>query len=101
MIREINAIFFDLGFAFIEGPEVETEYYNFDALNIPKNHPARDMWDTFWLKSDQKETPNPKFQTNPNFQILKIQNSKEHCSERTRVPCKSDIWKRTNRRSAS
>ncbi|MFA4890691.1 MAG: phenylalanine--tRNA ligase subunit alpha [Candidatus Paceibacterota bacterium] len=43
-------IFSSMGFEVAEGPEVETEYYNFDALNIPKNHPARDMWDTFWLK---------------------------------------------------
>jgi len=34
----------------VEGPEVENEWYNFDALNIPKDHPARDMWDTLWLK---------------------------------------------------
>ena len=54
MIREINAIFFELGFAFAEGPEVETEHYNFDALNIPANHPARDMWDTFWLLRNQE-----------------------------------------------
>ena len=39
-----------MGFEVAEGPELETEYYNFDALNIPKNHPARDMWDTFWTK---------------------------------------------------
>lgn len=77
MIREINAIFFDLGFAFIEGPEVETEYYNFDALNIPKNHPARDMWDTFWLKSDQKETPNPKPQIPNKSEFSNSQNSKQ------------------------
>ena len=38
-----------LGFRFVEGPEIETPYYNFDALNIPENHPARDMQDTFWL----------------------------------------------------
>jgi len=43
-------IFSSMGFEIAEGPEVETEYYNFDALNIPKNHPARDMWDTFWLR---------------------------------------------------
>ncbi len=41
-----------MGFSFAEGPEIETEYYNFDALNIPKWHPARDMWDTFWLKPE-------------------------------------------------
>jgi phenylalanyl-tRNA synthetase alpha chain len=38
-----------LGFTLEEGPEIETPYYNFDALNIPENHPARDMQDTFWL----------------------------------------------------
>lgn len=38
-----------LGFQYVEGPEVDTPYYNFDALNIPENHPARDMQDTFWL----------------------------------------------------
>ncbi|HEC33040.1 MAG TPA: phenylalanine--tRNA ligase subunit alpha [Candidatus Kaiserbacteria bacterium] len=50
IIREINTIFNDIGFEFADGPEVESEYYNFDALNIPANHPARDLWDTFWLK---------------------------------------------------
>ena len=38
-----------MGFTVAEGPEVETEFYNFDALNVPKDHPARDMQDTFWL----------------------------------------------------
>lgn len=48
--REITGIFSSLGFEIVEGPEVESEYYNFDALNIPEFHPAREMWDTFWLK---------------------------------------------------
>jgi phenylalanyl-tRNA synthetase alpha chain len=48
--NDIQAIFADMGFEVASGPEVETEHYNFDALNIPANHPARDMWDTFWLK---------------------------------------------------
>jgi phenylalanyl-tRNA synthetase alpha chain len=48
--REIEELFVSLGFAVLDGPEVETEYYNFDALNIPGDHPARDMQDTFWLK---------------------------------------------------
>ncbi len=50
MMRDIASIFGDMGFAVADGPEVETEHYNFDALNIPEDHPARDMWDTFWLK---------------------------------------------------
>jgi phenylalanyl-tRNA synthetase alpha chain len=48
--REIEELFVSLGFTILDGPEVETEYYNFDALNIPADHPARDMQDTFWLK---------------------------------------------------
>jgi phenylalanyl-tRNA synthetase alpha chain len=54
-IREINSIFFEMGFDVAEGPEIESEYYNFDALNIPKDHPARDMQDTFFIKG-KKET---------------------------------------------
>ena len=48
--REIIASFEQMGFSIIEGPEIETEYYNFDALNIPEDHPAREMWDTLWIK---------------------------------------------------
>ncbi len=47
--RELEELFTSLGFAVLDGPEVETEYHNFDALNIPAEHPARDMQDTFWL----------------------------------------------------
>jgi len=56
MENKIKEIFLGLNFSSVEGPEVETEYYNFDALNIPANHPARDIWDTFWLKSAKNET---------------------------------------------
>jgi phenylalanyl-tRNA synthetase alpha chain len=49
---EIIAIFTSLGFAVAEGPEVELDYYNFEALNIPKDHPARDLQDTFWVAED-------------------------------------------------
>lgn len=53
--RKFEEIFQVMGFSVVQGPEIETEYYNFDALNIPKDHPARDMWDTLWLKNqDQK-----------------------------------------------
>lgn len=48
--RRAREIFEAMGFSVVEGPEVESEKYNFDALNIPKDHPAREMWDTFWLK---------------------------------------------------
>jgi len=53
--REVEEIFQSMGFSVVEGPEIENEWYNFDALNIPKDHPARDVWDTFWLKSASKE----------------------------------------------
>ncbi len=49
--RKTEEIFQAMGFSVIEGPEMENEWYNFDALNIPKNHPARDLWDTFYLKN--------------------------------------------------
>ncbi len=62
IIREVEEIFQSLGFLVAEGPEIETEYYNFDALNVPENHPARDLWDTFWLRGSQK-IPNSKFKT--------------------------------------
>src|SRR4051812_17505850 len=46
---EIEDLFVSMGFTVLDGPEVESEYHNFDALNIPGDHPARDMQDTFWL----------------------------------------------------
>jgi phenylalanyl-tRNA synthetase alpha chain len=48
--HEIEEVFTSMGFAVLGGPEVESEYNNFDALNIPPDHPARDMQDTFWLE---------------------------------------------------
>ncbi len=50
--QEICDIFARLGFSVVEGPEVETDYYNFEALNIPKDHPARDMQDTFYVEDN-------------------------------------------------
>ncbi|MCI0484639.1 MAG: phenylalanine--tRNA ligase subunit alpha [candidate division NC10 bacterium] len=51
-LYEIVEIFQRLGFSVAEGPEVELDYYNFEALNIPKDHPARDMQDTFYITDD-------------------------------------------------
>ena len=51
--RQAQEIFQGMGFSVVQGPQIETEYYNFDALNIPKDHPARDLWDTFWLKNSK------------------------------------------------
>jgi len=50
--REIEDIFLGMGFSIAEGPEVELDYYNFEALNLPKDHPARDMQDTFFIDDE-------------------------------------------------
>ena len=50
--QEICGIFTRLGFSIVEGPEIESDYYNFEALNIPKHHPARDMQDTFYISDN-------------------------------------------------
>lgn len=52
VLSEIKDIFVSMGFAIEEGPEIELDYYNFEALNIPKDHPARDMQDTFYISDD-------------------------------------------------
>jgi len=49
IIWELTEAFEQMGYKIVEGPEIETEFYNFEVLNIPKNHPARDLQDTFWL----------------------------------------------------
>ena len=54
-IARIADIFSNLGFDTVDGPELEDEWHNFDALNVPRDHPARDMQDTFWIK-DKKGT---------------------------------------------
>ncbi|MDD5135762.1 MAG: phenylalanine--tRNA ligase subunit alpha [Candidatus Omnitrophica bacterium] len=53
-INQICSVFISLGFKIVEGPEIETERYNFEALNIPLEHPSRDAFDTFYLKSSEK-----------------------------------------------
>ncbi|TJV72588.1 MAG: phenylalanine--tRNA ligase subunit alpha [Mesorhizobium sp.] len=54
VIDEIAAIFGDLGFSIAEGPDIETDHYNFTALNFPEGHPAREMHDTFFFQPDEK-----------------------------------------------
>jgi len=55
ILREICQVFVSMGFQVVEGPEVEWDYYNFEALNIPRDHPARDMWATFWMDGERQE----------------------------------------------
>ena len=52
VVENIEDIFIGMGFGVSEGPEVETDYYNFEALNLPKDHPARDMQDTFYITEE-------------------------------------------------
>ena len=54
VIDEISSIFSEIGFSLEEGPDVESEYYNFSALNTPENHPAKDMHDTFYIEENMK-----------------------------------------------
>jgi phenylalanyl-tRNA synthetase alpha chain len=49
VLRQLKAVFTGMGFHVVEGPEVETDFYNFEALNIPSDHPSREMWDSFYL----------------------------------------------------
>ena len=51
-IEELCAIFADMGFSIVDGPDIESDYYNFTALNIPEEHPARQEHDTFYLQPD-------------------------------------------------
>jgi phenylalanyl-tRNA synthetase alpha chain len=52
---EMRKIFSSMNFSIVDGPELENEYYNFDALNVPQNHPAREIQDTFWIKTNLKD----------------------------------------------
>ena len=55
ILREICDAFVAMGFQVIEGPEVEWDHYNFEMLNIPRDHPARDMWNTLWIDQEDAE----------------------------------------------
>lgn len=57
-IQEIEDIFGSMGFEVAEGPQIEDEWHNFEALNIPEDHPARDLWDTFWIKNEKRKVNN-------------------------------------------
>ncbi len=54
-IRKLNSIFSKMGFEIVDGPHIEDMWHNFDALNVPKDHPARDMQDTFFIKGNHDQ----------------------------------------------
>ena len=78
-IREVCEVFTSMGFQVVEGPEVEWDYYNFEALNIPKDHPARDMWDTFWMDYQTVEGERPLLRTHTSPMQIRVM-------EKTRPP---------------
>ena len=63
--RELEDVFVAMGFTVSEGPEVESDWYNFEALNIPPAHPARGMWDTFYVELGEPETVVLRTHTSP------------------------------------
>ena len=74
--KDFRQIFSSMNFSVIDGPEIESEYYNFDALNVAPNHPARDMWDTFWIKQ-------PEFDGSNTSSRDEAKNTKKHLLLRT------------------
>lgn len=81
-LRQIYSIFGRMGFEVYDAPDVELESYNFDLLNIPEHHPARDMWDTFWVKDTDAETRRLlRTHTSPG----QIRAMRERCPEPIRV----------------
>ncbi len=75
--REVENIFTSMGFEIADGPEIESEWHNFDALNIPASHPARDMQDTFWI-SKKSEDPFHNFVLRTQTSDVQIRKMKEH-----------------------
>ena len=79
MIDQISGIMTDMGFDVVDGPELETEYYNFDALNVPKDHSSRDMQDTFWIKPIEGDTERKLLRTHTS--PVQIRYMKEHVAK--------------------
>lgn len=65
VLDDVLDAFVGLGYRVVEGPEVETDYYNFQALNIPEDHPARSMWDTIYVEGEGEELPLFRTHTSP------------------------------------
>jgi len=80
LANQAYKVFSDLGFEIAIGPELESEWYNFDALNVSKDHPARDMQDTFWIKN-QKEKVLRTHTTNVTARAV------EQAGKEKRLPC--------------
>lgn len=85
LANQAYGVFSELGFEIATGPELESEWYNFDVLNVPENHPARDMQDTFWVKgTSQKHTGSAVLRTHTtNVTARAI----EQAGKEGRLPC--------------
>ena len=95
VIDEVTSIFSEIGFSVEEGPDVESEYYNFSALNTPENHPARDMHDTFYLDNSKdlllRTHTSPvqirtMLKSKPPFKIIAPGRTYRHDSDQTHSP---------------
>jgi len=75
VFQEIEDIFFSIGFSVVEGPEIETPYYNFEALNIPEFHPVRDDMDTFYVEAHLGAETNSSVKTPPGSLLLRTHTS--------------------------
>jgi phenylalanyl-tRNA synthetase alpha chain len=87
VIEQIEDIFIGLGFEVAEGPEVETDKYNFEALNLPKDHPARDMQDSFYI------TPEILLRTHTSPVQIRVMESKEGAVP-VRIICPGKVYRR-------
>jgi phenylalanyl-tRNA synthetase alpha chain len=74
IVDQILSVFVSMGYSVVEGPEVELDYYNFEALNIPQEHPARDMWDTFYIKQGEGQDVLLRTHTSP-MQVRTMENT--------------------------
>jgi len=74
--KKIEDLFTSMGFEIADGPEIETEWHNFDALNIPEDHPARDMQDTFWIENT-KNNPKKNYVLRTHTSCVQIRKMKE------------------------
>ncbi|WP_100331791.1 phenylalanine--tRNA ligase subunit alpha [Bacillus xiapuensis] len=89
VVEEIEDLFIGMGYAIAEGPEVEKDYYNFEALNLPKGHPARDMQDSFYITEDILMRTH----TSP-VQARTMENNKEKGP--VKIICPGKVFRRDN-----
>lgn len=75
--REIEDVFLSMGFEILDGPHIEDEFHNFEALNIPEDHPARDMQDTFWFHDPNDESVKQKFLLRTHTSTIQVRGMQE------------------------